>query len=296
GGGRSAQRRGCRAQVIQGGQRMVREPFDVITITFGPLGVAPLECEDPQLAREVRSRVGDTAGDERGCHGGRETDALEGVALLKFGAGRHGCFETGAELSVRRPHGARCTLWAGCPRIARAGARRRLGDPVGEQPAQGLLAGDQELALVGEVPEEGALGDPGALGDLRHRGGVVPLLGEQVDGRDDESLSCPRLPSSHEAIIGDGTCVPQSCYSDGTIVPSLFRRTSCTSSSPAAPAPAAPPSSPNCSATATPFSRWLARTAPSRPSRAPAPRHCEEGWRTSTSCGPALRSPTAGSA
>lgn len=62
---------------------MWREPFCVITITFRPLGVSPLEREDSHLALvEVRGRVGDATGDERGCHGGRETDALEGVALL----------------------------------------------------------------------------------------------------------------------------------------------------------------------------------------------------------------------
>jgi len=38
----------------------------------------------------------------------------------------------------------------------------------------------EEFALVGEVPEEGALGNPGALSDLRDRRGVVALLGEQV--------------------------------------------------------------------------------------------------------------------
>jgi hypothetical protein len=48
------------------------EPFRVITIAFGPPSVAPLEREDSQLAREMRSRVGDTAGDECGCHGGLE--------------------------------------------------------------------------------------------------------------------------------------------------------------------------------------------------------------------------------
>ena len=54
-----------------------------------------------------------------------------------------------------------------------------LGDSVGEQSAQGLLAGDQELPLVGEVPEEGTRGDAGAPGDLRHRGGVASLLDDR---------------------------------------------------------------------------------------------------------------------
>jgi hypothetical protein len=133
---------------------------------------------------------------------------MAAVALLELGAGRHGRFEPGADLAVRRAHGARRALQAGRHRLERARVGRRLGDAVGEQPAERLLARDQQLALVGEVPEEGALGDARALGDLRHRGGVVPLLGEQVDGRDHEPLGRPGLPSGHGASIGDGTVVP----------------------------------------------------------------------------------------
>lgn len=62
-----------------------------LPIAFGQLGVAVFERADSQLAREMRSRVRSLAGDERGGQGGRETDALEGVPLLKCGAGCHGC-------------------------------------------------------------------------------------------------------------------------------------------------------------------------------------------------------------
>ena len=130
-------------------------------------------------------------------------------------------FSRGAELAVHRAHRARGALEAGGDRLERAGARGRLGDALGQQPAQRLLAGDQQLALVGEVPEEGALGDPGALGDLRDRRGVVPLLGEQVDGRQDEAFARSWFPPSHGAILCDGTVVPSLCYGDGTRVPSL---------------------------------------------------------------------------
>jgi hypothetical protein len=51
----------------------------------------------------MRDGVRHIGGDERGRHGGCETDVLEGVALLKFGAGRHGCFEARAEFAVRGP-------------------------------------------------------------------------------------------------------------------------------------------------------------------------------------------------
>ena len=61
----------------------VARAFDVITIAVGPSGVAPLEREDPEFGRKARGRVGDTAVDQRGGHGGREADALDGVACLE---------------------------------------------------------------------------------------------------------------------------------------------------------------------------------------------------------------------
>ena len=63
---------------------------------------------------------------------------------------------------------------------------------------------------------------PGALGDLRDGRGVVPLLGEQVDGGDDEPLARAGFPSSHGPILVMGPC-PITLYGDGTKVPSLPR-------------------------------------------------------------------------
>ena len=112
----------------------------------------------------------------------------------------------------------------------------RLGDALGEQPAQRLLAGDEQLALVGEVPEEGALGDAGALGDLRDGRGVVPLLGEQVDGGDDEPLARARFPSSHAAILAMGLLSHHAATVMGQESHHSSGELPCTSSSPAAPA------------------------------------------------------------
>ena len=90
-------------------------------------------------------------------------------------------------------------------RPPRAGWRSQaLRRSPGKQPAQRLLSGHQDLALVREVPEEGAFRDPGALGDLGHRRGVVPLLGEQVDGSHDESFARPWFPPSHRPILAMG--------------------------------------------------------------------------------------------
>ncbi len=107
-----------------------------------------------------------------------EAHALEDVALPQLGAGCDCCLQAGAELAVHRAHRARRPLEPGRDRLERAGELRRLGDTLGQQPAQHLLSRHQELTLVGKAPEEGALRDPGALSDLRDRRGVVTLFGE----------------------------------------------------------------------------------------------------------------------
>ena len=129
---------------------MVREPIGVITLTFGPLGVAALERENSELACEVRGRVGDTTGDEGGCHGGRETDILQRIPLLKFRTGRDCCFEAGAEVAVHRPHCARCALKAGTGTIGSAVVAELLGN------------GHTALALARSDSSEQALKDAGA--------------------------------------------------------------------------------------------------------------------------------------
>lgn len=73
-----------------------------------------------------------------------------------------------------------------------ADTRMRRHDAGFGQPC-GAWRSRADLALVGEVPEEGAPGDPGPFGDLRHGGCVVSLLGEQIHSRDDESLARARF-------------------------------------------------------------------------------------------------------
>jgi len=139
-----------------------------------------LNARTPISPCKVRDRVRHAPGLQGVGHCCCEAHALEGVALLQLGAGRDGCLQAGAELAVHRAHRVRRPLEPGRDRLERAGGLRRLGDPLGQQPAQHFLPRHEEFALVGEVPEEGALGDPGALSDLRDRRGVVALLGEQV--------------------------------------------------------------------------------------------------------------------
>ena len=66
-----------------------------------------------------------------------------------------------------------------------------------EQLLQRAGAREQNLALVGEVPEERSLGQPGPLGDLRHGGLLEPALAVERERRLLEPAACVRLPTTH---------------------------------------------------------------------------------------------------
>jgi hypothetical protein len=63
---------------------------------------------------------------------------------------------------------------------ARRAARHRR-DRAGQQVPQLRLAAEEDLALVGEVAEEGPLGEAGAGGDVPGRGLVVAALQVQLE-------------------------------------------------------------------------------------------------------------------
>ena len=79
----------------------------------------------------------------------------------------------------------------------------RVGDGPGDELLQHLRAGEQDLALVGEVPEERPLREPRPLGDLRHRGLLEPALAVELQRRLLEPAARVRLPSAHASIIVD---------------------------------------------------------------------------------------------
>jgi hypothetical protein len=79
-----------------------------------------------------------------------------------------------------------------------------------------VLAGEQHFPLVGEVAEEGGLGQAGPVGDLVDGGGVVALFGEQVECGAHQPFPRVRFPASHMDRIGDVTWYRHICYRDGT--------------------------------------------------------------------------------
>ena len=86
-------------------------------------------------------------------------------------------------------------------RVEWPGVGRRSGH-AGEDPlAQDGRPPEEHLALVGEVPEEGALGQPGALGDLRGGGLVEAAFGEQCERGLLQTASAVRFPSTHASSL-----------------------------------------------------------------------------------------------
>jgi hypothetical protein len=87
--------------------------------------------------------------------------------------------------------------------------RLEVGGRLGDEPrsvGRDLVAGEDDLALVGEVPEERPGGQAGTCGDLRHGRGGEALLGEEFEGRALESSSCIRSPSHRSIVPDDTTC------------------------------------------------------------------------------------------
>ena len=91
--------------------------------------------------------------------------------------------------AASRPRATASSGAVGCRGAGHAGH-----DPLLEEgrPAE------EHLPLVGEVPEEGALGQPGSVGDLGGRGLVESPLGVQGQSRLLQPPAAVRLPSTHE--------------------------------------------------------------------------------------------------
>ena len=85
----------------------------------------------------------------------------------------------------------------------RGGIRRRGVHSVKERLKELILPVEQHLALVAEVPEEGALGQANRLRDLGGRYLLEPASGEQFERRRLQALSRTRLPTHHGTKFSD---------------------------------------------------------------------------------------------
>ena len=76
--------------------------------------------------------------------------------------------------------------------------------PLHEELLQHGRTPEQHLALVREVPEERALGQPGTLGDLGNGGGLESTLAVERERGLLEPAAAVGLPTRHATIVANG--------------------------------------------------------------------------------------------
>ena len=87
--------------------------------------------------------------------------------------------------------------------VERGELRGRVGEGLDHPRGQLLLAREEHLALVGEVPEEGPFGDSGPGRDLRDGGLLEAALGEELEGRALQATLRSRHPPTHASHHSD---------------------------------------------------------------------------------------------
>ena len=155
------------------------------------------EDRDRHLTGECRLRVGDAPPAQRvGERGGqrRQLDQLTFAELLA--AQDDGLALPGELAAVVEERTGRRERGAHGRRTATRS--RRLDHGVHQQRLEQSRAREEDLALVGEVPEERALGHTRPLGDLGHGRPVEPAV--PVAARRPPASSRPLLSGSHRAM------------------------------------------------------------------------------------------------
>ena len=157
-----------------------------------PLFERHLEDADARLRREARGGLGDAARAQ--C----PAAAAASVASL---INSRSCSSGLAAMTAWRDSARSGISWRSSATASRPAATASMGAvPSGAAAtwltkisSSSVRAPEEDLALVGEVTEEGALGEPGAFGDLGRRGLVVAPLGEELERRLFESSRARRV-------------------------------------------------------------------------------------------------------
>jgi hypothetical protein len=122
-----------------------------------------VERAGSEVGGEARGQVRYAALAECAGQGRGECGALERRTFLQFGVVGDDRLEPGPEFALLSGEAGREGIEGGGDRLKWRGRVRCGGDPVREQPGVDLLAREQDLPLVGEVAEEGGLGQPGSM-------------------------------------------------------------------------------------------------------------------------------------
>jgi DNA-binding transcriptional LysR family regulator len=166
----------------------------------GPVGPATegdLEDGDAGLGGQARPRVGDAAPSEGFGERFGERRELDQLALPQLRVRGDDGLALSREVAdlLKRARGA---LESRADRVDRRQCGRRVVDPLDEPVLEHARAVEQHLALVGEVPEEGPLGEARAPGDLRDRRLVVPALAVELKGGQLQAAVRVGLPPGHK--------------------------------------------------------------------------------------------------
>lgn len=129
-----------------------------------PVFEGAMEGANSEVGGEARGQVRYAAFVECAGQGRGEYGALERRTFSKFGVVGDDRQEPRPEVALLSGEAGRQGIEGGGDRLKWRGRVRCGGDPVREQPGVDLLARGQDLTLVGEMPEEGGLGQPGSPG------------------------------------------------------------------------------------------------------------------------------------
>lgn len=150
---------------------------------FGPPLEADLEDRQPHLRDQARVGFDDAAPVQGGGHRRGQRGVLHHLALAKLlvGGDQAAAPPDLLEAPLLLDEPTRI-LHGGGDRVERRGSLGGGGDRVDDGLLQDLRAPEENLALVGVVPEEGPLGETRPRGDLLDRGPVVAPLAKELPG------------------------------------------------------------------------------------------------------------------
>ena len=150
-----------------------------------PAGARGAQREDAEFGREARRWLEHSSFFECGSYRCRQANTFERFSFLEFAAGHDRCVHLWSKVSSFGREGASNRVESPGDSLQWCGGRGRCRDALFEEPAQGVLPGEQHFALVREMAEERALRQARPLGDLGHGRGTVTLLVKEVECRTD---------------------------------------------------------------------------------------------------------------
>jgi hypothetical protein len=160
-----------------------------------------LEDRDAGLGRQARRGVAD-ATQAQGAGGRRgERGQLDELTLLKVRVRGDDRLALAGELVAVGENNVSDLDQRRGHRLDRRQRGRGLADLADQQVLQRAAAREQDLALIGEMPEERSLRQPGPLRDLGHGRGLEPPLEVQLHGRRCQASLRIGLPSTHAVIV-----------------------------------------------------------------------------------------------